>query len=300
MTADRRRGGDATERPDQEAEGGPVGSPQTGTRFSAVEIHDNIRAPGEAELQRPVAALFWSALASGLVIGFSFLAAGYVSSLAPANLRHAAAAAAYPLGFMFVIMARSELFTENTLVPVIPFLNRRDRETFQRLLRVWVTLLVGNLLGAVLYSLVLSHTPMVAEHLHGTLMEVAVRATEGGFWLVAYQAVFAGWLIALLSWLLGATRATGAQLVLIWLTTAPIAAFTFRHSIAGAVEAFYRAAEGNATWSRMAGEFVLPAVLGNALGGVLLVALLNYSQVAAEQDDEGDLGHGRLRRSRLG
>ena len=280
-------------RKDDDSGPGAVGSPQTGTRFTAVEIHDNIRAPGEAELQRPVAALFWSALASGLVIGFSFLAGGYVGSLVPAHLRHAAASAVYPLGFMFVIMARSELFTENTLVPVIPFLSRRDRETFGRLLRVWATLLLGNLLGALVYSLVLSRTPVVAEQLHPTLRELAARATDGGFWLVAYQAVFAGWLIALLSWLLGATKSTGAQLVLIWLTTAPIAAFTFRHSIAGAVEAFYRAAEGDASWGAMLGEFVLPAVLGNAVGGVLLVALLNYSQVAAEQEPGGDKGHGR-------
>ena len=282
----------AREKTEHPAPPGPVRAPQAGTRFTAVEIHDNIRGPGEAELQRPVAALFWSALASGLVIGFSFLAGGYVASLAPPHLRHAAAAAVYPLGFMFVIMARSELFTENTLVPVIPFLNRRDRETFRRLMRVWATLLVGNLLGALVYSLVLSRTPMVAGHLHPALLEIAVRATEGGFWLVAYQAVFAGWLIALLSWLLGATRATGAQLVLIWLTTAPIAAFTFRHSIAGAVEAFYRAAEGHAGWGAMLGEFVVPAVLGNAVGGVLLVALLNYSQVAAEQEPSSEPRHG--------
>ncbi|CAN5746897.1 formate/nitrite transporter family protein [soil metagenome] len=261
----------------------PDVGPQAGTRLSAVEIHDNVLAPGEEELRRPAGALFWSALASGLVIGFSFLAGGFVASLAPAELRHAAAAAVYPLGFILVIMARSELFTENTLVPVIPLLNRRDRETFRQLVRVWATLLIGNLLGALAYSMVLARTPMVSADLHPPLLEIATRATEGGFWIVAYQAVFAGWLIALLSWLLAATRATGAQLVLIWLTTAPIAAFTFRHSIAGAVEAFYRAAVGAAPWGAMLGEFVLPAVLGNAVGGVLLVALLNYSQVAAER-----------------
>jgi formate/nitrite transporter FocA (FNT family) len=263
-----------------------VQAPEAGTRFSAVEIHENIRGPGERELRRPVAALFWSALASGLVIGFSFVAGGFVATLVPAHLRHAAAAAVYPLGFMFVIMARSELFTENTLVPVIPFLSRRDKETFHRLLRVWGTLLVGNMLGALVYAVVLARTPVVPEELHPRLLEISIRATDGGFWLVAYQAVFAGWLIALLSWLLGATQATGAQLALIWLTTAPIAAFTFRHSIAGAVEAFYRAAVGHAGWGVMAAEFVVPAVIGNAVGGVLLVALLNYSQVAAEQEGE--------------
>lgn len=75
--------------------------------------------------------------------------------------------------------------------------------------------------------------------------------------------------------------------MLTWLATAPISALGFRHSIAGAVEAFYLAAVGEASLGRMVGEFVIPAVLGNAVGGVLLVALLNYAQVAPEQEPAG-------------
>jgi formate/nitrite transporter FocA (FNT family) len=99
-----------------------------------------------------------------------------------------------------------------------------------------------------------------------------------------YAGVFAGWLIALLSWVLAATHSTPAQLALIWLCTAPISAFHFRHSIAGSVEAFYRAASAQAGWGTMVGDFIIPAVLGNAIGGVLLVALLNYGQVAPEKE----------------
>ena len=126
--------------------------PGSGTRLTAVEIHDNIKEPAEKEIERPAAALLWSALASGLAIGFSFLAAGFTSELVSAPYRTAAAAAAYPLGFIFVIMARSELFTENTLVPVVPFLERRDRETFRKLIRLWALLLAGNLVGAVIFA----------------------------------------------------------------------------------------------------------------------------------------------------
>lgn len=266
---------------------------EVGTRLSAQEIHDNVIAPGEKELERSVLSLFWSALASGLVMGFSFLASAYVTQLVSPEYANAAAAAVYPLGFMFVIMARSELFTENTLVPVIPFLHRRDAETFRQLVKVWGVLLVGNLIGALLYALVLARTPMVSAALDPALLQVAEHATEGGFWTVAYKAVFAGWLIALLSWLLASTHSTGAQLVLIWLATAPISAFNFRHCVAGSIEAFYRADLGAASWGEMIGSFVVPAVLGNAVGGVLLVALLNYGQVAAETDESGGKPHHR-------
>jgi formate/nitrite transporter FocA (FNT family) len=258
--------------------------PESGTRLTATEIHENIREPAEKEIERPAAALLWSALASGLAIGFSFLAAAFTSHLAPDHYRTAAAAAAYPLGFIFVIMARSELFTENTLVPVVPFLERRDSETFRKLLRLWALLLLGNLVGAVIFAWTLARTPMVEPALHDALRHLASVATSGGFGQVLYGGVYAGWLIALLAWLLASTRYTGAQIAFIWLCTAPIHALGFKHSIAGSVEAFYLAADGRASWGDMLASFVVPSVLGNAIGGVLLVALLNYGQVAAERE----------------
>ena len=104
--------------------------------------------------------------------------------------------------------------------------------------------------------------------------------------MVFYKAIFAGWLVALMAWLVASTRFTGAQIVLIWLTTGPIAALGFKHSIAGSVEACYLAARGVAGWGEMLGAFVVPAVLGNIVGGVVFVALLNYGQVAADRSGE--------------
>lgn len=257
----------------------------SGTRLTAREIHENIRKPGEEELERPAAALLWSALASGLVISFSFIGGAYTSSLVhdPA-LKHAAFSATYPLGFILVIMARSELFTENTLSPVIPFLEHPDATRLLQLLRVWALLLAGNLLGVFLFGWALAHTRVVDPSLRTELARIAVQATSGTFLEVVYAGIFAGWLIALLSWVLASTHSTGAQIALIWLCTAPIAALQFRHSIAGSVEAFYRAASGTAGWGSMLGGFVVPAVLGNAIGGVILVALLNHGQVTAGKD----------------
>jgi formate-nitrite transporter family protein len=260
--------------------------PEKGTRLTAVEIHDNILEPAREEMRRPAVSLLMSALASGLVIGFSFLASAFAASTVPPQYAHAAASAAYPLGFIFVVMARSELFTENTLKPVIPFLEHRDRDTFRYLVRMWALLLIGNLVGAAIFAVTLARTGMVETSLHRHLLEIAQTTTEGGFGIVLYAAVFAGWLIALLSWLLASTQYSGTQVVFVWLCTAPISALHFRHSIAGAVEAFYRVAAGDATWGRMFGEFVVPAVIGNAIGGVILVALLNYGQVAADKEEQ--------------
>jgi formate/nitrite transporter FocA (FNT family) len=249
------------------------------TRLSAAEIHDNVLIVADEELHRPLGELAWSSLDAGLAIGFSFVAGAYLSTLVSPELGKAACAVGYPLGFVFVVLARSQLFTENTLEPVIPLLNRRDGKTLRRVLRLWGIVLPGNLVGALCFALVAARTSMFDAELHDAFLAVATRATDGGFWHVAYRGIFAGWLVALMAWLVSSTRATGAQIALVWLTTAPIAAFGFRHSIAGAVEAFYRAAAGAASWGAMLGEFVVPAVIGNVIGGVVLVALLNYGQV---------------------
>jgi formate-nitrite transporter family protein len=270
----------------EKAESSSVEKPETGTRLSASEIHDNVMSEADEELERSAVSLFLSSFASGLAIGFSFLGGAYLRSLVSPAYGDAAAAAAYPLGFMFVIMARSELFTENTLTPVLPLLHRRDATTLVKMLRVWGILLVGNLLGTVIFAWLMARTPAIAEELKPIMFQMAETATSGSFLHTLYQGVFAGWLIALLTWLLASTHQTGAQLTLIWLITAPISAFQFKHSIVGSTEAFYRAWRGGAGWGQM-DSFILAAVIGNLIGGVLLVAILNYGQVAAERKSKG-------------
>lgn len=261
----------------------PPAAPEAGTRFSAKEIHENVLQAADKELRRPADALFWSSLAAGLVIGWSFVASGYLASLAPEPLRHAAAAVAYPIGFVLVIIGRNQLFTENTLEPVIPVLERRNRSTLTRMLRLWGIVLVGNLVGALIFAWLLARTPMVGAELRDQLAAMGHEMLADPFALMFYRAIFAGWLIALTAWLVAATPMTGAQIALIWLTIAPISAFHFRHSIAGSTEAFFMAAGGLAGWGAVLGGFVVPAVLGNIVGGVLFVALLNHGQAAADR-----------------
>lgn len=268
--------------------GAASATPPTGTRFTAEEIYENVREAATEELKRPVAALFWSALAAGLTIGFSFVAGAYLTTLVAEPYKVSAAAIGYPLGFCFVVLSRHQLFTENTLEPIIPLLHKPQWATLQKVLVLWGIVLVGNMIGVVIFAGVAALTPVVAPEVKQAMLQLAEHATEGGFGLVFYRAIFAGWLIALMAWLVASTRQTLAQLALIWLTTAPIAALGFRHSIAGSVEACYRAFGDSALWGDMIGNFVVPAILGNIVGGVIFVALLNHGQVAADQAGRDD------------
>jgi formate/nitrite transporter FocA (FNT family) len=274
-------------RPSQR-DGEPADRPEAGTRLSASQIHDNVMSQANEELDRAASSLFISSLASGLAIGFSFLGGAYASSVVSPAHAGAAMAAAYPLGFILVIMARSELFTENTLTPVLPLLHRRTTEALVKMLRVWVILLGGNLLGTLGFAWLMARTPALPVPLRQVMLHVAEQGTSSPFLLTLYQAIFAGWLIALLTWVLASTHRTGAQLALIWLLTAPISAFGFKHSIVGSSEAFYRAWSGSSGWGAMI-AFIAAAVIGNTIGGVLLVALLSYGQVVTERHDKGQV-----------
>lgn len=256
--------------------------PETGTRYSDEEIHEHILTDADEEMERPVFELAYSGLAAGLGIGFSMLASALLTSrMSPANAP-IAKAITYPLGFIFVVLSRHQLFTENTLEPVIPLLERHNGEALRRVLRLWSIVLPANLLGAALFGLVIAKTNALDPNLDAPLRELARHATEGGALLVFYRAIWAGWLVALMAWLLASTRETLAQMALIWLTTAPIAAFGFRHSIAGAAEAFYRVWIGDFGFGQMLTSYELPALAGNIVGGVVLVALVNHGQVGSK------------------
>jgi formate/nitrite transporter FocA (FNT family) len=262
--------------------------PEVGTRFSAEEIHENILKASEDEMDRPLVELGLSGLAAGLSIGFSFLAAALLCSRVSPDNRPIATAVAYPLGFIYVVLARHQLFTENTLEPVIPLLERRTVGALVKLLRLWLVVLVANLVGAALFSFAVARTRLLTPAVNALLVELARSATSDGAMLVFYRGIWAGWLVALMAWLLASTRETTAQIILIWLTTAPIAAFGFRHSIAGAVEVFYRVWIGDIGMATAFTSFELPALAGNIVGGVVLVALVNHGQAGSKADRKSE------------
>jgi formate-nitrite transporter family protein len=101
-------------------------------------VYETIRREGEEELRRPVAALWWSALAAGLSMGFSFIAEGLLMAHLPdAPWRPLIARAGCCVGFLIVILGQQQLFTETTLTVVLPLLLRKDLSTLLRLLRLW-------------------------------------------------------------------------------------------------------------------------------------------------------------------
>lgn len=248
--------------------------------LDAKTTHEVIRLEGERELERSSGALAWSGLAAGLGMGFSLVAQGVLHhGLPDAPWRPLVSSLGYSVGFLIVILGSQQLFTENTLRVVAPLLARRDGKTFRNVARVWAVVLAANLVGALLFALVAARTEVFSAELRHAFAELSRKAMEPDFGLTLLRGIFAGWLIALMLWMIPAAKTAHLWVILIitWL----VGAAHLSHVIAGAVEAFYVSALGEQGWGEALGGFILPALIGNVLGGTGLVAALNHAQAVA-------------------
>jgi formate/nitrite transporter FocA (FNT family) len=247
-------------------------------------LYEAIRLEGEHELKRPFDALAWSGLAAGLSMGFSFVAMGLLHALLPhAGWSKLLVALGYSVGFLIVIVGRQQLFTENSLTPIIPLLQAPSGATLFKVCRLWAIVLVSNLLGTLVFAFALQQTRVFDSAAADAFAELGRQAMVGGFWRHFVRAIFAGWLIALMTWMLAGADARAFIVVVM---TYLVGVGQLSHVIAGSCEAFFAVFNGDATFWDYLGQFLAPAAFGNMLGGVALVTLLSHAQVAADESSE--------------
>ncbi|TPG67373.1 formate/nitrite transporter family protein [Hymenobacter nivis] len=280
----------------QAAAGGPPPAPpqkeakeeqeaQERSAPSGKVIYKAIVAEGAEELERPSAALFWSGLAAGLSMSFSMIAEGLLMHYLPnATWQPLVASLGYSLGFLIVILGRQQLFTENTLTPILPLLQEPTWACLRNVGRLWGIVLFANLLGGVMVAFAIAYLPAFEPEVKAEFARIGHTALSHDFWTTLVRGVFAGWMIALMVWLL--PFAEQGRLWVIIFVTYIVGVAHFSHVIAGSVEVFTLAAMGQASWGEALGGFVAPALLGNIIGGLALVAALNHAQITAGEEED--------------
>jgi formate/nitrite transporter FocA (FNT family) len=250
----------------------------------ALVIHEIIRDEGEQELERTNTALALSGLAGGLSMGFSFLALALLrASMPDTGWRHAVASIGYSVGFIIVVLGRQQLFTENTLTAVLPVLTRRDFKTFWSAARLWGIVLVSNIVGTWIFAAII-HAPQVfPTDVTNAFQNVAQEAIPPVFYATLVKAFLAGWLIALMVWILPAAQS--ARILVILIITYVVSLAHLSHIVAGSTEAAYDVLSGGATFGQYCVLFLIPTLIGNILGGVLLVTILNHGSIAPEMEE---------------
>ncbi len=253
------------------------------SRPNAALIHETIRAEGESELERRWWAILLSGLAAGLSISFSLMVQGeFHAFITDVAVRRLVAPLGYSVGFLVVVMGRQQLFTENTLAPILPLLHHRDRGTLLSVLKLWALVLISNVAGTWIVGFALARTGIFEPQVRDAFVEISRHTIDGNFPDTVFRAVLAGWLIALMMWLLPAAKGSRAHIIILMIYL--LALGEFAHVVAGSVDCAFLVQIGAASLSQYAFSFFLPTLLGNVVGGTTLVALLNYGQVAAELD----------------
>jgi formate/nitrite transporter FocA (FNT family) len=250
--------------------------------LNAATTHEVVRREGKKELERTTSALAWSGVAAGCSMGLSFVTQGVLhDALPPSAWRHLIVSAGYPLGFIAVILGSQQLFTENTLTPIVPFMTRPEARTFGKVMKLWVTVLVANLVGTWLFAEAIAHGHVLSAAVGESLDTLASGALAPSAPALFVRAIASGWMIALMVWMLPA--ASGSTPFVVFLMTWLIGAAELPHVIAGAVEVFFAAARGSASWAAALAHYIGPVLVGNLVGGVTLVSAVNHAQVVTDR-----------------
>lgn len=233
------------------------------------------------ELKRPAFGLLLSGFMAGVGVGVSVLLLA-IAATADDGFFHPAVqrmilANLYSVGFVLVIMSRTDLFTEYTTMAVMPVL--AHRATSKSLIRLWSLIYVANLIGAmVMAAVVVTLGPGLEIVDRAVIARLAMGFVSHTWWVILLSAVLAGWLMGLLSWLLTAARETVSQILLIWIVGSVLGFVPLHHVVTGFAEVAAGYLVRGISMQDM-GFSILWATIGNGIGGFAFAALIDLSVV---------------------
>lgn len=249
---------------------------------SSSVIFEAIRRAGEHELLRPVSALWWSGVAAGLAISTSVLGKGFLVSVLPhAGWAPAVSNLGYTVGFLIVILGRMQLFTENTITPMLPLFLTPTSAKLVQIGRLCGIVFAANLFGCMLASLVLVFGHIVSEARLDGILSVSRHSSEVSAFDHFARGIPAGFLIAALVWVLPRMESAGEVLMIV-IVTYVIGLGGMSHVVAGSTELFILVLRGELGIGPAVLGGVLPSLAGNVLGGTGIFVALTYAQLREE------------------
>jgi len=254
------------------------GAPAVGSvvrdRFTSDEIFQRILAAADEEITSGSRELFFSALAAGFAITITFLL--YVSLYASTDADPVLSALLYPLGFIYIIIGGYQLYTENTLPPVALTLERVA--SIPALLRNWAVVLAGNFTGGALGAAALAFGGVLSPEAATVAANLGQNGVDTAWLSLFSKAAFAGLIVAGVVWVEYAARDTISRVAVVYLAFLSIPLGDLYHSVVSFTEMVYLVLVGDLAFFVGFVEFVLPVLLGNTIGGVVLVTAVNYFQ----------------------
>ncbi len=241
-----------------------------------IEVEDTfIRAvdEGRRRISRRLVPLLATGLVGGIDVGTGVLALLLVEDTTHSKLL---GGLAFSVGFIALALARSELFTEDFLIPVSTVIARQAQ--VRGLLRLWLGTLVGNLAGGWIFTwLIIAGFPA----LRGQAIKSGAYYVGLGLGGRAFVlAIIGGAVITLMTWMQHGSEAIAGKIVAAITGAFLLGAAGLNHAIVNSLLMFAALQTGHAPfgylqWAETAGW----AAIGNFVGGVGLVTLLRIVQV---------------------
>lgn len=234
---------------------------------------------GQETYDKAPLSILTSSFAAGLEIGLGYLLLCslyfFLQGKVAEDTLFKSLALVYPFGFILVILGQSILFTEHTSLLALPVLNKK--RSVGSLLKLWGLVITGNLVGGYLMAALLIY---IGPKMHlfdlSNVTDIAIHTKDVALHVLLISAILAGWVMGLLSWLVAASKDTISRIVIIFILMAALSFTGLHHSIVGSVEVFAGMLTSPSISFPDYLVFESVALLGNAFGGVVFVALLKY------------------------
>lgn len=235
------------------------------------EIYDAAEEEGERRLLMPPLEQISTAFIAGVTIVFGITALGVVESLAEPAVGHGLAkvlgALAFAIGLVFLVVGRSELFTENFFDPVAAALDPDRTGGWLRLGRLWMFTLVLNLVGGALLIAVLTIEGALPEGAPETLKKVAEEITAKSNLATFARAILVGGLLTLLSYMLHAVTSVRERITVAYMVGFLVALGPFDHVVVSALHLLLGVWLGGAVGYGDIGANIAVSTAGNLVGG---------------------------------
>ncbi|CAA9512430.1 MAG: hypothetical protein AVDCRST_MAG69-2562 [uncultured Solirubrobacteraceae bacterium] len=247
------------------------------------DIYERAAEEGRRRLGMSLVRQTTTGFIAGVTIVFGIVALGVTEALVEPTLGGGVAtivgALAFAIGVVFLIVGRTELFTENFFDPVAAAIEDRRSRPWGRLIRLWVVTLFVNLIGGAVLVAVLTVEGALPAGSSEVLVGVAEEVVGKGWPATLARAVLAGALLTLLSYMLEAVDTVTARILVAYLVGFFLALGPFDHVVVSALHVLFGIWLSDAvSYSDLASNIGL-STLGNLVGGLLLITLTHTAQV---------------------
>ncbi len=244
------------------------------------EIFERTRAEGRRRLDRTRLELASTALVAGFDVVFGVIAlATITAALTPRfgeDVGHFFGALGFGIAFIFIVVGRSELFTENFLVPVTGL--HRGHITKVKLAELWILSPIFNIVGGVALIMIVSVEGVLPEGTDEALVSFAKGFDENSALAAFCSAIVGGALITIMTWLVEGVGSIGGRILCAWIGGVLLTLGTFNHVIVVTLEMIFGLRLGADIGGLDVAQNFVVAATGNAIGGLLFVTLTRTGQ----------------------